>query len=140
LSLVPSSRLAQPSVQVDLGDVAVQVVAVHPVPPTVSVAAWRAETAGLPRPDATGPVRVLAGDFNATLDHAVFRRLLRAGYVDAGQQCGAGLVPTWPARPPLVTLDHVVVDVRATVIAYRVFDLPGSDHRCVYAELRLPED
>jgi endonuclease/exonuclease/phosphatase (EEP) superfamily protein YafD len=142
LSLAGPSRLAQPSVQVDLGGIAVQVVAAHPVPPTVSAAVWRAETAGLPRPAATGPVRVLAGDFNATLDHAVFRRLLRAGYVDAGQQCGAGLVPTWPglAFPPLVTLDHVVVDARATVIAYRTFNLPGSDHRCVYAELLVPED
>jgi endonuclease/exonuclease/phosphatase (EEP) superfamily protein YafD len=141
LSLVGPSRLAQPSVHVDLGGIAVQVVAVHPVPPTVSAAAWREESAVLPRPASIGPVRILAGDFNATLDHAVFRQLLRTGYLDAGQQCGAGLVPTWPglAVPPLVTLDHIVVDARATVVAFRVFDLPGSDHRCVYAELLLPE-
>jgi endonuclease/exonuclease/phosphatase (EEP) superfamily protein YafD len=37
---------------------------------------------------------VLAGDFNATLDHLAFRRGSR-GCADAADQRGAGLVPTW---------------------------------------------
>ena len=32
----------------------------------------------------------------------------------------------------------VVVDNRAAVLDYRVFDVPGSDHRAVFAEVRLP--
>lgn len=140
LALAGPSRHAQPSVLVDLAGVALEVVAVHPVPPTVSAADWKAELAGLPAPVPGGPLRVLAGDFNATADHAAFRRLLRAGYLDAAQQRGAGLIPTWPSRaaPPPVTLDHILVDARCTVSAYRVVDVPGSDHRAVYAELTVP--
>ena len=41
-----------------------------------------------PRPD--GPPRILAGDFNATLDHALLRRLLATGYVDAADRDGRG--------------------------------------------------
>jgi endonuclease/exonuclease/phosphatase (EEP) superfamily protein YafD len=141
LSLAAPSLLAQPSARVDLGDTEVEVVAVHPVPPTESAVVWKQETAGLPEPDAAGPIRVLAGDFNATLDHATFRKLLRAGYVDAGERRGAGLAATWPARPfpPPVTLDHVLVDPRACITAYRVFRVPGSDHKAVFAELVLPQ-
>ena len=66
---------------------------------------WREELAVLPPP--ANP-RVLAGDFNATLDHAAFRAVLRLGYADAAQQTGNALTPTWgmpgkgamfPARP-----------------------------------------
>jgi hypothetical protein len=32
----------------------------------------------------------------------------------------------------------VAVDNRAAVLDYRVFDMPGSDHRAVFAEVRLP--
>jgi endonuclease/exonuclease/phosphatase (EEP) superfamily protein YafD len=92
----------------------------------------------LPAP--ADPPRVLAGDFNATADHAQFRRLLRLGHVDAAAQLGRGLIPTWgPAgRPALLTLDHVLLDPRCAVLAASVHQLPGSDHRAVYAEFRLP--
>jgi endonuclease/exonuclease/phosphatase (EEP) superfamily protein YafD len=140
LDLAGTSRFAQPSGRFDVAGVEVEMVAVHPVPPTDSAPVWQTELAALPKPDPAGAVRVLAGDFNATADHGSFRRLLRAGYVDAGQQRGAGLVPTWPSRsfPPPVTLDHILVDARATVADYRVLPVPGSDHRAVYAELVLP--
>lgn len=136
LQLAGPSLLEQPSARLDIGGIAVEVVAVHPVPPTDSVRNWKSETAGLPRP---GPdIRVLAGDYNATLDHATFRNLLTAGYRDAGEQTGKGLLPTWPAKAPLVTLDHVLADERAAIVGYRVFRVPGSDHHAVFAELRLP--
>ncbi|HEX3788528.1 MAG TPA: endonuclease/exonuclease/phosphatase family protein [Pseudonocardiaceae bacterium] len=137
LALPGKSLLKQPSARIDLGERVIEVVAVHPIPPTTSATTWRAELAGLPAPVADGPVRVLAGDFNATLDHAAFRRLLRLGYQDAAACRGLGLRPTWPgaAFPPPVTLDHVLVDRRAVVTACRIFDVPGSDHRAVYAEL-----
>jgi endonuclease/exonuclease/phosphatase family metal-dependent hydrolase len=38
----------------------------------------------------------------------------------------------------VVTIDHVVVDNRAAVRDYRVFDVPGSDHHAVFAEVQLP--
>lgn len=137
LDLAGPTRLAHPSARVDLGDMSVEVVAVHPVPPTDSASGWRTDLSYLPPPGE--PIRILAGDFNATPDHAAFRRLLRAGYHDAGLQRGAALVPTWSLgeRVPLFTLDHVLVDPRAHVASYRVFDVPGSDHKAVYAELVL---
>jgi endonuclease/exonuclease/phosphatase family metal-dependent hydrolase len=37
-----------------------------------------------------------------------------------------------------LTIDHVLVDRRAAVHRVTVHDLPGSDHRAVFADLRLP--
>jgi endonuclease/exonuclease/phosphatase (EEP) superfamily protein YafD len=140
LDLAGPSRLEQPSARVDLGTAAVDVVAVHPVPPTMSAADWKSEMAGMPAVTADGPIRILAGDFNATLDHAVFRKLLRTGYQDAAALRGGGLRGTWPSSgfPPRVTLDHVLVDRRAAVADYRVFEVPETDHRAVLAEVILP--
>ena len=85
---------------------------------------------------------MLAGDFNATLDHADLRDLLDRGYRDAAEQAGVGLRPTWPAGkdllPALVTIDHVLADRRVRVISARSVAIPGSDHRGVLTELLLP--
>jgi len=122
----------------------VRIKVVHPRPPISarSEPDWRASIVGLPRPGAEpkGPLRILAGDFNATLDHRVLRRLLDAGYVDAAAATGSGLIPTWPQgrlQPP-ITIDHVLLDARLGVRSYSVHDLTGSDHRAVIAELVLP--
>ncbi|MEO3805174.1 hypothetical protein [Nonomuraea sp. B1E8] len=39
--------------------------------------------------------------------------------------------------PPLVAIDHVPADGRAGAIAVEVHDPPGSDHRALFADLRL---
>ncbi|HVV12356.1 endonuclease/exonuclease/phosphatase family protein [Amycolatopsis sp.] len=140
LSLAGQSRMEQPSARIEVGGTSVEVVAVHPIPPTTSAPTWKKEIGQLPHPDSAGPVRILAGDFNATVDHATFRDLLDAGYTDAGLTTGNGFTPTWPAKifPPPVTIDHVLVDPRVAVDDYRVFDVPDSDHHAVFAELTLP--
>lgn len=140
LSLAGPSRMAQPSARLSVNGAPVELVAVHPIPPTTDATEWKKELAGLPRPDSTGPVRVLAGDFNSTVDHASFRDLLSGGYTDAALSKGDGFVPTWPASgfPPPVTIDHVLVDPRIAVQSYRVLDVPDSDHHAVLAELTLP--
>ncbi|GDY30792.1 endonuclease/exonuclease/phosphatase family protein [Gandjariella thermophila] len=122
----------------------VELLAAHPTWPfgPGGADAWRRELAGLPEPNPEGTVRVLAGDFNATVDHAAFRRLLGLGYADAADQAGAGLLPTWPAngrRWPPVTIDHVLVDRRCPVDEVQVFDVPGSDHRALLARFSLPK-
>jgi endonuclease/exonuclease/phosphatase (EEP) superfamily protein YafD len=134
---------AQPTAVLELpGGEAVELACVHPHPPKPpsprGVAQWRRELAVLPPPGELP--RVLAGDFNATVDHALFREVLRLGYADAALQVGNGLVPTWgPAgRLALITIDHVLVDRRCAVLASSVHAVPGSDHRAVYAEIRLP--
>jgi endonuclease/exonuclease/phosphatase (EEP) superfamily protein YafD len=135
----PTARLDLPSGQ------AVQLVCVHPHPPFppwswAAAPRWRGERAALPPPG--GPPVQLGGDYNATPDHAQFRRLLRLGYVDAASQVGNGLVPTWGpeprGRPAVFTVDHVLADPRCAVLATSVHVVPGSDHRALYARLRLP--
>ncbi|GII05090.1 endonuclease [Planobispora takensis] len=120
----------------------IEVVSVHPCAPRYDykVQCWADGLAALPR--AGGQLRVLAGDFNATLDHRPVRDLLDSGYRDAADVTGRGLTPTWPQQGwspvPGVTIDHVLADERMAVYAFSVHPLPGTDHRPVFAELGLP--
>ena len=136
-------HMAQPAALVRLpGGAAVEVVCVHPVTPRLErggATRWREELGVLPPPGELP--RVLAGDFNATLDHAAFRRVLGLGYADAARQAGKALEPTWgpPGRGAVLTLDHVLAGRGCAVLGYSVHVVPGSDHRAVYAEVQLPE-
>ena len=139
VNLSGDSAAKQPGAEADLGDgVVVEIVAVHPISPDVDTPQWEREIKDLSRPAGEHGLRILAGDFNATLDHVAFRTVLARGYRDAAEERGDGLTPTWPSSLPVVTIDHVVVDNRAAVLDYRVFDVPDSDHRAVFAEVRLP--
>lgn len=139
VNLTGDSAAKQPGAEADLGDgVVVEIVAVHPISPDVDTPQWEREIKDLSRPAGEHGLRILAGDFNATLDHVAYRTVLARGYRDAAEERGEGLAPTWPSSLPVVTIDHVVVDNRAAVLDYRVFDVPGSDHRAVFAEVHLP--
>lgn len=123
------------------GHAPVPVVSAHPTPPVRprSQTTWRRWLAALPAP--SGPLEggVVAGDFNATLDHPQLRQLLDRGWRDAGLERGEALEPTWHGLPlARLTIDHVLVPPGAAVLAYEVDDLPGSDHRAVTVTLRLP--
>lgn len=133
---MPSAALRVP------GAPEIVVASVHPIAPTspAAVADWEEGLEALPQAGGARPV-VLAGDFNATLDHALLRELIGSGYVDAADATGAGLEPTWPlgrTLPPL-PIDHVLADERIAVLEYATHDLPGSDHATLTATLRLPE-
>ncbi|MGR6317753.1 endonuclease/exonuclease/phosphatase family protein [Micromonospora soli] len=116
----------------------------HPAAPYAVevVPDWWTDLRGQPHATPRGRLSVLAGDFNATLDHAPLRDLIATGYVDAADQAGAGLAGTWGPYDgdpiPPVTIDHVLADRRIAVRSVDVHPLPGSDHRAVLAELRLP--
>ena len=133
----PAARVAVP------GAPDVEVTAVHSTPPSTSprsVRQWTADLADLPAPG-SGVLRVLAGDFNATLDHAALRRVVGTGYLDAAVAVGRGLRATWtPLRSPQprLTLDHVLVDPRMGVASLDLVPVPGSDHRAGVTELVLP--
>ncbi|WP_373861804.1 endonuclease/exonuclease/phosphatase family protein [Micromonospora noduli] len=122
----------------------VRVESAHPSAPYAldQMGAWRADLTAQPPATPDGGLRILAGDFNATLDHSPLRALLRSGYVDAADAAGAGLTGTWGPYDgdliPPVTIDHVLVDHRIAVRSVQVFALPGSDHRPVQATLTLP--
>ncbi|WP_370945128.1 endonuclease/exonuclease/phosphatase family protein [Amycolatopsis sp. cg5] len=137
LTEVPLTR-KQPMASLTVDGRSVEIIAAHPAAPMWEPGVWATEFADLL---AAGPgLRIIAGDLNATLDHFKLRDLLATGYHDAANETGTGFDPTWPsaAFPPPVTIDHVLADQRIAVRAYQVFDMPGSDHRAVYAELALP--
>ncbi|NUT91200.1 MAG: endonuclease/exonuclease/phosphatase family protein [Saccharothrix sp.] len=143
-ALAAPSSLGQAGALVDLPGADIELVSVHPMPPVVTEGPdqWQRDMAGLPGPDHNGLVRVLAGDFNATLDHVTLRRLLNQGYVDAADQVGKGFAMTWPSEgglwPPPVAIDHVLVDGRCPVEDFEVVDIPGSDHRAVITRFVVP--
>ncbi len=123
----------------------VHLTCVHAAPPRPpwlpeATVRWRSQLSALPAPG-DGP-HILAGDFNATLDHAQFRELLRGGYVDAASQAGHGLSFTWgrhpDRRPALLAIDHVLVDRHCAVITTSAHRVAGSDHLALFAKLRLP--
>lgn len=120
----------------------VHVKAVHPWPPVSADGArkWKEALGRLPGPGASGAPRILAGDFNATLDHHAFREVLDLGFVDAADAAGAGLGATWPVgrRVPGIAIDHVVVPRSVKVERFEVETIPGTDHRAVIAWLVLP--
>ncbi len=119
-------------------------VAVHLLPPyPYPTHLWQTEIArlrelitGLP---GTAPV-VVAGDFNATTDHAQFRALLDDGYGDAAEESGAGYLPTYPSDRwfgPLIGIDHVLTRGSAVAASADTLELPGSDHRALLVNLVL---
>jgi endonuclease/exonuclease/phosphatase (EEP) superfamily protein YafD len=137
------------TVRVDVPDVPTQItVAVTHLsaPWPDPLRGWRDDLARLPETlqkiaaSADGPV-ILGGDLNATPDNWEFRRLLRTGYHDAAAQAGAGLTRTHPADvpllPPVFALDHILTN-DCTATAVRTVRVPGTDHRGLVADIKLP--
>lgn len=133
----PEGRLTVPG----LGPV--QVKTTHPPPPISrdAVGDWKRLLGMLPGPRDGDVPRILAGDFNGTLDHRAIRRVLDRGWYDAAGETGEGLKTTWPAdrARPEITIDHVLVPPPLRVRRVTVHDVPGSDHRAVIAEIVPPE-
>ena len=108
----------------------------------VAIASWRRELndmTSLAQSDER-PV-VLAGDFNATEDHVPFRELL-AETTDAADVASCGWGATWPtdrAYPPLLRLDHVLVNDSVKAVDLDTIALQASDHLALRAVVRLVE-
>ena len=132
---MPAATIALP------GGEPVEFIDAHPYPPLgPQVTDWERALESFP-PASPDRIRIIAGDFNASLDHSSMRRVLSRGYKDAADEVGAGLIPTWPANkkvPPLITIDHVLVDRRVGVQEVSVRDVPFTDHRAVLARLIVP--
>lgn len=115
-----------------------RLVTMHPPPPVFDPAVWRTQIELLPDlAEASDLPTIVLGDFNATWFHPAFRRSVHeAGLRDAATADGRGFAMTWPTDtflPPLVALDHVLVDDRISVIDTVAPSIPGSDHRAVVA-------
>lgn len=118
----------------------VTVAASHPCNPTCGAARWNREAADLQRAALAKPDRpiIIAGDFNAVPDHLPVQRLHGEGFRDAEDVAGSGLVLTWPANrryPPLVAIDHIMINNRLTSTQVRGLSIDGTDHRGLIATL-----
>jgi endonuclease/exonuclease/phosphatase family metal-dependent hydrolase len=127
---------------VRVGDRMVGLLAVHTVYPVGSVPGWEASFERLRRDLETAPPDlVVFGDFNASLDHAPMRRLMRsAGLTDSHAELGHW-APTWPVWnrpvPPLVQLDHVLHGPGIAAVELHERYVPGTDHKLIEADLAV---
>ncbi|MCU1544833.1 MAG: conserved rane protein with hydrolase [Microbacteriaceae bacterium] len=147
-TLGSTSTLPSVIMRPDDGDGPV-IVAVHAVAPiTAEFDNWRADLdwlAGV----CVGGNTIMAGDFNATLDHMT--RLGNAEGTaigdcnDAALATGNGAVGTWPTTVPALVgspIDHVMATANWRVTGMRVVqsvDGAGSDHRPIIARLQPAE-
>jgi endonuclease/exonuclease/phosphatase (EEP) superfamily protein YafD len=132
------TSFAMPSALVDVGGTEVRVTVVHPYPPMpAEVTTWRTELVELTdQVHSDETPQIMAGDFNATYDHASFREVLGSRFVDATREWGAGPTVTWPEGsrvPALFALDHVVVEKDMPVSDVVSMQVPGTDHRALLA-------
>ncbi|MET8134262.1 endonuclease/exonuclease/phosphatase family protein [Streptomyces sp. NPDC005251] len=134
--------MGMPGAVADVQGHAVRLQLAHPMPPLPGqLDVWRHELGEL-RDYATksGEPTVLAGDFNASQDHAAFRRILDTGLRDSARLAGSPRAPSWPSRTTPTfgaQIDHVLVS--AGFSAERAFFLriSGSDHRALVVDLTL---
>ena len=116
------------------------IVGAHTYPPLPGAMTWWrssvADVASLCRRSTAG--LIVAGDFNATRDHAPLRDL--GGCTSAGEQAGIGGLATWPSSTGTTllgaTIDHVLVDGAVWEGKEgRVVTIPSTDHRAVVVQL-----
>ncbi|MCU1446079.1 endonuclease/exonuclease/phosphatase family protein [Cryobacterium sp.] len=126
------------------------IIAVHAVAPIRwEMANWRSDLdylAGQCSTERTGSGGVImAGDFNATLDHFAGRATEPGAVLgdcrDAAATTGSGGLGTWPAAAPSLLgspIDHVLATADWHIERMRVIDTQddaGSDHRPIAATL-----
>ncbi|MFE6165156.1 endonuclease/exonuclease/phosphatase family protein [Streptomyces sp. NPDC056486] len=118
----------------------------HPMPPLPrQLGTWRTELAELRDYAAEGKradrSTIIAGDFNATQDHAAFRDILDTGGVrDAARLAGSARTPSWPAdlMSPLGTqIDHVLATPDFSAEDAHFLEIGDTDHRALVVDLTL---
>ncbi|MFF9902759.1 endonuclease/exonuclease/phosphatase family protein [Streptomyces olivaceus] len=135
--------MGMPAAVADVRGHAVRLQLAHPMPPLPDqVGLWREELDAVRDAAAgdRGAPAVLAGDFNASQDHAAFRRILDTGLHDAARLAGEDRTPSWPARtlPAFGTqIDHVLVSEDFAAHGARFLDLADTDHRALVVDLTL---
>ncbi|MFE6399769.1 MULTISPECIES: endonuclease/exonuclease/phosphatase family protein [Streptomyces] len=137
--------LGMPGAVAEVKGIPVRVQLAHPMPPTPGdLGRWRAELGRLRDYAAAGDgPTIVAGDFNATQDHAAFRRVLDAGLRDAARLSGASRTPSWPTalpRPFGAQIDHVLASEDFAAHGARFLEIGDTDHRALLVDLTLHRD
>ncbi|MCW7941767.1 membrane protein [Streptomyces hygroscopicus] len=138
-----SGTMGMPGAVADVHGHAVRLQLAHPMPPLPGrLAVWRRELGALRTYAAGGgdAPTVLAGDFNASQDHAVFRRILATGLRDGADLAGDARTPSWPTRtaPPFGTqIDHVLVSRDFSANTARFLHIADTDHRALLVDITL---
>ncbi|MET7933352.1 endonuclease/exonuclease/phosphatase family protein [Streptomyces sp. NPDC005322] len=136
-------ELAMPGAVTRIAGQRLRLQVAHPMPPMPGqLDVWRTELGRLRAYAAGrgGQPTVIAGDFNATQDHAAFRALLDTGMRDSARTTGVSRTPSWPsATAPVLgaQIDHVLVSDALRPRTARFLDLRDTDHRALLVELDL---
>lgn len=141
----PGNTNTLPTVVADPVDgVGPRIVAVHAVAPIRwELRNWRSDLDWLAE-QCAGENVIMAGDFNATVDHFAGRGLSGGDLgrcSDAADEAHAAAIGTWPTGLPVLLgspIDHVLATANWQVDGFRVlqqYDDAGSDHRPVVATL-----
>ena len=120
--------------------------AVHTQPPYGDAVGWRDDLDAIAEAaEKDRELDLMAGDFNATADHAEFRQLADLDFHSAAERANAGWQPTWPEHgeksflgmplPRIVQIDHVLVGRSMTATSSETFSIKGTDHRALVAEV-----
>lgn len=119
----------------------IRLIVYHGFPPlTDSVTTWKNDLLHVRRWCTQDPPTIVAGDFNATVDHADFRQALGGYCRSVGPTVGGGLQGTWPADQPAVLrtqIDHVVVTRQFEPGRFTTYPIQGTDHRAVVATVAV---
>jgi endonuclease/exonuclease/phosphatase (EEP) superfamily protein YafD len=139
--LIGNTSFQQWETTVRVPDVgSIRLMAVHPCNPYCGGDRWSAEHQLLNEAisDNLDQPLVVAGDFNAVDDHGPMQALRRLGLKSATDVAGAGWLPTYPADkpfPPLLPIDHVMINKELTATSVTSFAITGTDHRGLFATL-----
>ena len=121
---------------------AIRLIAYHGFPPLPdSVTTWKQDLQAVRTWCTQDAPTVVAGDFNATLDHADFRHALGGYCRSVAAAVGDGLEGTWPADQPRIVrtqIDHVVANRQLQPAGFSTYAIEGTDHRAVVATVGVP--
>jgi endonuclease/exonuclease/phosphatase (EEP) superfamily protein YafD len=139
-TLIRATHFQQWVTTVRIPDVGrIRLIAAHPCNPFCDGDLWTAEHRMLR--DAVienlNQPLIVAGDFNAVEDHGPMQTLHRLGLKSA-TDIGAGWLPTYPANcpiPPLLPIDHILINEDLTATSVTSFAVSDSDHRGLFVTL-----
>ncbi|MFF8656630.1 endonuclease/exonuclease/phosphatase family protein [Streptomyces huasconensis] len=137
------ATLGMPGAVAEVKGHPVRILLAHPMPPVPGdVGLWREEMGKLREYAAAGNGRstIIAGDFNATQDHAAFRSVLDQGLRDAARLDGSSRSPSWPTAVPAplgTQIDHVLATPDFAARDARFLEIGNTDHRALVVTLTL---